>query len=502
MILLDFYKNVKENPGKKAVVCDMDSLTYLELDHYSDLVASELIKLGVKFETPIGFWDESSVWVLVAILGIWKAQGVYVPISMRNPEQRVKKMLRESGVKIILTTSRNIDSSIAHTIYIEDCVSKNTAFEKMHHDNNPDALAYILFTSGSTGIPKGVMIEHKSMYNHLLAKKKLIGADQKSRIAQDAGIGFVISIWQLLLPLMTGATVYIITDNNKIHLKRYIRCLQEYRIQILEVVPTYLSLLLKYIKDKGIIFDELQYLIVTGEKFNIKLARECMMCFHEVSIINAYGPTEASDDVSHYTLQRGIEYDAIPIGEVIDHMRIDILDDELHTVPNGTKGNIVITGVGIARGYINQNDVGMNNFQMGLVLENERSYITGDYGYINQNNDLIYCGRKDNLIKLNGFRVDLSEIEHALLEIPGVINAVIIVEENSINTLSELYAYIELSEKQKGLGKSIRDALAEKLPYYMIPSRFILCDAFPMGVNGKTDKVGLVKKYLGNSNYL
>lgn len=486
MFLRKFRDNVKKYPNKIVVVSGKESWTYRELDLYSDLVADELINHGVKKGVPVGYYDYASASTLAVIIGIWKVNAIYVPIAKNNPMHRVRVILEESNTKTLITADETVNIEGIHVVNINACIKKSRIGNSYVEDNDPDDIAYILFTSGSTGKPKGVMTEHRGILNHLMAKEKILNITCDSKILQDASLGFVISIWQLLLPLIVGSTTYIVDAQYRNNIHKYIERLREYKIQIIEVVPTYLELLINYVMSKGITLEELQYIVVTGERFNKSLAKQCFQCFKGVKVINAYGATEVSDDVLHCIVDPSINYDEIPIGKAIDNMRIDILDDNYMPVENGKTGNIVLTGISVSKGYINSVNED-KKFVNNIVSEDSRSYITGDYGYIGSDGLCYYCGRKNSFVKVNGMRVDIGEIETLLRDIPFIEDAVVILQGKSSNQMSELHAFLKLKSKKENIPILIYDALIKKVPYYMIPTLYTFCSSFPVAINGKID---------------
>ncbi len=495
MFLVEFNRMVKLCPERTAVACGNESVTYSDLDNKSTILANMLRDFGVHTDSLIGYWDNRSIETIIAILGIWKAKGAYLPIDLHNPVDRVKTMVHDSGTRIlIMNKARECD--FAQVISLHDLfLSQYSVDDWEEPSTNPDDLAYVIYTSGSTGKPKGAMIEHKGMYNHLLSKMGILHLDESSHVAQNANIGFVISIWQLILPLMLGATTYIFSDSDAFHLRKFIRLIQTYQISVLEVVPTFLYLLLDHLKQRSITLESLKYLVVTGEEFKAALANECLAYFQDTIIINAYGPTEASDDVTHYILGSNTQYDRIPIGSCIPGMHITIVDEHLVPLPAGHRGKIVITGIGVGRGYINDQANTEKSFYHGLFSDHERSYDTNDVGYISEQSICYYCGRIDNQVNIHGFRIELEEIENRLQSIAFIKDAVVQVVSSNDNRSETLHAYILLEDPADPVCDSdIQSKLSAILPYYMIPEKYTICGSFPTGMNGKIDRTKLIER--------
>lgn len=353
-----------------------------------------------------------------------------------------------------------------------------------------DDIAYIIFTSGTTGVPKGAMVTHEGMYNHLQAKKEFLQFTEETRLAQTANIGFDISIWQLVLPLMLGATVYFVRENEIMNLKKITRYILNNGIQILEIVPSYLDRWLNYLQNRNIFLPSLQYLFVTGEVFNPDLANRSVQYFKRIKIVNAYGPAEAADDVTHYILDENVHYDNVPLGISIPGMRIDILDEQKQPVPAGVKGTIYVTGVGVGKGYINAPDKTASSFFDNLLVPDSCSYDTGDTGYIGKDGLLYYCGRMNNQVKISGHRIELEEIEMRLQLANNIRDAIVEAKEDFSQGEKRLIAYVVLNHQDEMPTKEhLTQELEKTLPYYMIPKEYCICGEFPLSGNGKVDRM-------------
>lgn len=491
MLLADFYRILSRHPNRVAVDDGEKILTYTQLNDLSSTLAEELQKQGIEPGNVVGYWGSRSREILVVILAIWKVQAVFLPINEECPLRRARYICEQSQAKLVISCTYDCPIDFIDVLSLKKTMfyphhKINTSF---YGDNPPDSPAYILFTSGSTGVPKGVITDHKGLYNHLLAKKKILEFTQDSRVLFNSNIDFVISIWQQLLPLMVGSTVFVLPKAGNMHLHLLAQCLMEKKISILEVVPSFLSLLIRtnfFLKLSGY---SLQYLVVTGEKFEPHLANACMAACPDTKIINAYGLTETSDDVAHYQLEH-IEYrEAVPIGREIDNIHISILKDNGEQALEGEIGTIVIKGIGVAQGYVHNVEETKKHFQIRDGASTESVYVTSDYGF--QKNGLFYCcGRNGEFIKINGNRIEIAEIERALRECPVIEDAVVVVCENHGN--NELHAYLKAKTEQHGIRtENIRAHLKSVVPLYMIPSRYFVCQSFPVNQNGKIDRARL-----------
>ena len=500
MFIQDFKMAVKKFPNKPAAFYKGEYITYSELDYKSSQLAAYLIKRFGRNSGVIGYYGERSIETLIAILGIWKSGASYLPIEPIIPHERKKIIYKESGVRLLLVDYYDDMSELIECMPISEILSKQQHGQVIEIDTDNahcDDVAYIIFTSGTTGVPKGAMITHKGMYNHLLAKKEFLDFSEETKLAQTANIGFDISIWQLILPLMLGAAVFFVMENEIMNLKKITNYILKNDIQILEVVPSYLDRWLNYLSNRNIIIPSLKYLFVTGEMFNPNLANRSVQYFKQVKIVNAYGPAEAADDVTHYILDKNIHYDNVPLGSSIPGMQIDILDEQKQPVPMSVKGTIYVTGVGVGKGYINNPDKTAESFHDNLLVTGKCSYDTGDTGYIDEDGLLYYCGRNNNQVKINGHRIELEEIEMRLQLADNIKDAVVEASEELGSLGKKLIAFVVLKCPSKIPTKEYLDTeLKKTLPHYMLPKEYYICRYFRLSKNGKIDRTKISEQII------
>lgn len=364
----------------------------------------------------------------------------------------------------------------------------------------PGDLAYVIYTSGSTGTPKGVMIEHAGMLNHILAEIEELGINAQSVMAQNASQCFDISVWQFLTTLITGGKTIIYSNELIMTPDKFVEQIISDGVTILEVVPSYLSLLLDYLEEKEVQLPALQYIMPTGEILTLELVKRWFRNYPDKKMINAYGPAEASDDVAQYLMVQPPEFKTIPIGKPIRNMNIYITDRNVNLCPVGVVGEICVSGIGVGRGY--RNDPGKTRevfledpFRKGQGI---RLYKTGDLGKWLPDGNIEFIGRKDYQVKIRGFRVELTEIELKLASYPGVKESVTVVRDDGNGNLT-IYAFL-VADHQVG-SSELREYLLKELPDYMVPSYFVLLDKMPLTPNGKIDRKALPgpEKSLGSS---
>ncbi len=362
---------------------------------------------------------------------------------------------------------------------------------------NPNSLAYVIFTSGSTGRPKGVMIEHRGMVNHIHAKIKELQITGTSSIAQNASHTFDISVWQFFTAFMVGGKTIIYRDEIMFDPGQFIhRIIKDY-ITILEVVPSYLAVMLETLTagDNYNRFRSLCYLVVTGEALNPALVKRWFEKYPWIKMVNAYGPTEASDDITHHIMVKAPDTLRIPIGKPLANLTIYILTENLNLCPIGVSGEICVAGIGVGRGYMNNPELTAEKFISPGNRSNRssRSYIskklykTGDLGRWHPDGTIEFLGRKDHLVKISGHRIELGEIESRLMTHHSVKEAIVIEQEKE--SQKNLCAYIVADPSLED--SELRNHLARRLPYYMIPTYFVKIEKVPLTSNGKLDRKSL-----------
>ncbi|MCX6582595.1 MAG: amino acid adenylation domain-containing protein [Candidatus Aminicenantes bacterium] len=383
----------------------------------------------------------------------------------------------------------------------------------------PADLAYVIYTSGSTGQPKGVLIHQQGMINHLYAKINDLSITGEDIIAQTAPAGFDISVWQFLAALLVGGMTHIIDKETVLEPMEFLKELQQGRVTILESVPSLMTVFLDVVgTGRSNTLNHLRWMLATGEPLTPPLARKWYSHYPAVKLLNAYGPTEASDDITHHivavlpALPAETQFN-IPVGKPLRNLQIYILDKNLSLCPVGVRGEICVAGIGVGKGYWKDPQKTATSFISNPFLDdiNDPNYAvlyrTGDTGYFAEDGTIYCLGRIDNQVKIRGNRIELEEIEKRLLEHPRVKETVIIVRGGSEKEAGEkeLHAYITNNAAAGtaddagaeahlvALAEQLRDYLSGSLPDYMIPARFIPIEQIPLTPNGKIDRKALEK---------
>jgi amino acid adenylation domain-containing protein len=484
-----FEQQVQNNPDKLAVACDGKSLTYSELNVCANRVANSLIAKGTKVETAVGVLLDRSVNVYIARQGILKSGGAFVVASPEYPEERVRYILEDSGAKFVLTTEKIKDSygdmwsTLSCTPLIIDELLKK------ENDENPDIkisehdLCYCIYTSGSTGNPKGVMIEHDNLFNFLNCNEKNHGTTEivnhSSVLLALAAMTFDMSIQEEFLPLTSGRSVMIATDEEIQNPEILAVSMMKYSVDAMITTPSYLSLLLDLPKSREALKNVRCY-VVGAEAFQSKLYDKIISVNKDALIMNGYGPTEATICCTTKVLTSG---ENITIGYPSANVYTYIIDDEGNELPDGQVGELLICGRGVGRGYVNLPERTAQSF---IEFRGMRGYKSGDLALINSDGEIEFHGRKDNQVKLRGLRIELGEIETVINSISGVTNSIVIAVDNTY--LCAYYtATREISHNE------ISDYCAEKLAYYMVPDVYIQLEEMPLTQNKKIDKKALPK---------
>jgi amino acid adenylation domain-containing protein len=496
-----FEAQVARTPQTIAVNYRDRQLTYQELNERANRWARHLVKLGVGAETIVAVVADRHLDFLTAMLAIFKAGGAYLPLNPHHPADRIQQVLVQSQVPLVLTSSAwtsmlapmmsdLIDSQLVE--FAQLATSEYTS-ENLPVRCAPDNLAYVIFTSGSTGKPKGAMLEQRGMVNHLYAKITDLGLSAGDLVAQTAAQTFDISVWQFLVPLLVGGTVEIVPTEIAADPAGLLALVARQRVAILEIVPSLLRSIGQQIELNGAAPElALRWLLITGEALPPQLCREWFAHYPQIPMLNAYGPTECSDDVTHYPIYESPPATSwnIPIGRPIANTQLYILDRQLQPVPIGVAGQLYVGGAGVGRGYLSAPQL----TQQALIANpfgqsaDDLLYKTGDKARYRPDGNIEFLDRIDFQVKIRGFRIELGEIEAFLAQHPDI-QGVTVIDRAEHPDDRYLAAYIVAS--QVLTTTDLRDFLKQKLPEYMIPSAFVFLDAIPLTANGKIDRQAL-----------
>ncbi|HEY7215938.1 MAG TPA: amino acid adenylation domain-containing protein, partial [Thermoanaerobaculia bacterium] len=489
-----FDAQAASTPAAPAATCAGEAFTYAELSARADRLARHLRRLGCGPESRVGVAMERTLDLLVALLGVLKAGAVYVPLDPEYPRERLAFLLEDARPAALLTQESLRDRlPIPAGLPVVLPAALPEIAGRLDPALDGDRLAYVIYTSGSTGRPKGAMVAHRGMLNHLRAKVAALGLDRQSRVAQTASPCFDISVWQLLAPLLTGGSVHIAAEAAVMDPELLLRFASRERITVLEVVPSLLGGMLDFLAAEGGTIDLscLRWLIVTGEACAPALSRRWLELVPHARLLNAYGPTECSDDVTHYWLA-GPDCGpslALSIGRPVVNTRIYVVDPGQRPVPPGVAGELCVAGRGVGRGYLGLPVRTAEAFVPDSLSgePGSRLYRTGDLARWLADGTLEFLGRLDHQVKVRGFRIELGEIEAALVALEGVREAAVLVRED-VPGDPRLVAYVAGDVIRH---PSLRDRLRQRLPEHMVPAAFVTLPALPLTPNGKVDRKAL-----------
>ncbi|MDF5721980.1 MAG: amino acid adenylation domain-containing protein [Rhizonema sp. PD37] len=526
-----FETQVEQTPDAVAVVFDEEQLTYQQLNQCANQLAHHLQILGVKPEVFVGIYLERSLEMVVSLLGVLKAGGAYVPLDPTYPKDRLAFMLEDAQVSVLLTQEKFLEGLPEHRARVV-CLDKDGEVLGRESVDNPvskvtlNNLAYAIYTSGSTGQPKGVMNIHIGICNRLLWMQATYQLTALDRVLQKTPFSFDVSIWEFFWPLTTGACLVVARPGGHQDAAYLVQLIQKQQITTLHFVP---SMLQVFLEEPNLeTCHNLRQVMCSGEALPLKL-QERFFARLNANLYNLYGPTEAAVDVTFWACERHSHKHIVPIGRPIANTQIYLLDTNLQPVPVGATGELHISGIGLARGYLNQAKLTALKFIPNPFSHEPgtRLYKTGDLARYQLDGSIEYLGRVDYQVKLRGFRIELSEIEAVLSQHPAVREVVVLVrdtkrsekrrdftpiaEVENPSTITGLRRLLkgEIAELQAEYHKErlvaycvtrvqpaptvteLRRFLLEKLPDYMIPTAFVMLDALPLMPNGKIDRRSL-----------
>jgi len=487
-----FEEYVEKAPNDIALVFGEESMTYAELNKSSNQIGRLLIRKGVQEETIVSMMLERSPLMVATILGIWKACGAYLPLDVDYPKKRIIETLNDSKTKVLVTQSKYVFPELEEEfngviIKLDEGKWKNLSSRNLNPKTDMNSLAYVIYTSGSTGKPKGAMVEHQGMMNHIHAEIKEFNLSKESTIAQNASHCFDISVWQFFTPLVCGGRVAIYSNELILRMDQFISSFIQDKVNILEVVPSFLEVLLNQLASRKQPLPDLEYLMITGEEIKPKLVQRWFAQYPDIKVVNAYGPAEAADDIAQYTMEKAPDVMNIPIGKPLQNLNIYIVDEFMNLCPIGIKGEIAVSGVGVGRGYLNDSIKTAEVFMRDpfKVDEGLRLYKTGDLGRWLPDGNIEFLGRADHQVKIRGFRIELGEIESHILKFNDVKEVVVVARDDETGD-KYLCAYL-VSEEEISVNE-LKQQLSDVLPNYMIPSYFVRLERMPLTKNGKVDK--------------
>ena len=525
-----FEAQVARSPAAPALLVEQQSLSYAELNERANQLAHYLLQLGVQPDQRVAVCLERGVAMVVALLAVMKAGGAYVPLDPAYPQDRLVYMLADSSPVALLTEQSllpMVQSLVQQVQQMQPALAQGLAVVDLAADSssnlspsqpvpwqacatsNPQVagltaqhLAYVIYTSGSTGMPKGVMNAHTGVVNRLLWGQAQFGMTPDERVLQKTPFSFDVSVWEFFWPLSCGAQLVMARPQGHQDPQYLEQIIEQAGITTMHFVPSMLQVFLAQFSQANV--SSLRRVMCSGEALPYALQQRFFACMPHVPLHNLYGPTEAAIEVTYWPCDSASHVGIVPIGRPIQNTRIYILDAHGQPVPPGVAGEIHIGGVGVARGYLNRDDLSTERFVPDpfAIVANGRMYKTGDLGRYLPDGAVEYIGRNDFQIKIRGFRIELGEIEARLAAHPGVAEAVVVAHETAAGTQLVAYFSAQRDADQDALrSEKLRSYLGAGLPEYMVPAVLMQVDAFPLSANGKLDRKALPAPELHSSQY-
>ncbi|MEQ8168655.1 MAG: amino acid adenylation domain-containing protein, partial [Candidatus Eremiobacterota bacterium] len=476
-------KEAELHPEKTAVVYRDEKLSYRELNERANKLAHFLRREGVRPESRVGIFLEPSCHMIVSALGVIKAGGAYVPIDPFYPAERINYMMSDSEALVLITEpalAEKIKPSIKVLDITDPYIYTGTG-ENLPVLNSPKDLAFIIYTSGSTGKPKGVMLEHHSLVNLCLWFNSNRQLSEKDNMAKFASFGFDASILEIFPSFVSGATLYVISDDIRLSPSELNTYFEENNITVCFFPTNFAEQFINQFDNSS-----LRWLITGGDK--LKTYRD-----RNYSVVNIYGPTECTVFTTDFIVDK--YYENIPIGKPMGNMSVYILNKYNRLTPVCVPGELCIYGAGMGRGYLNRPDLTAEKFAENPFVPGEKMYRTGDLARWLPDGNIEFVGRIDHQIKIRGYRVELGEIEEALKKLEGIKDTVVLAKtDKDGNKYLCTYYISDIKLKPSQLQKE----LSEFLPNYMVPSCFIKIDKIPLTTHGKLDRKALPETEQGD----
>ncbi|MEP7154362.1 MAG: amino acid adenylation domain-containing protein [Betaproteobacteria bacterium] len=502
-----FSESAARFPDKPGVCCADDSLTFREVEEFTNAFARELKAAGVSRGQFVPFFLEKSVRSILSVLSILKSDCAYVPIDFKSPGQRMQSILKATGARVVIVDDESqavfeqLIPEAEQPVLLNIGRFKPVDISPVQANNLSIDIAYVLFTSGSTGIPKGVMIPHKAIIDYIDWCVEVYALTDSDVISNHAPLYFDNSTFDLYCAFKTGATLHLVHEELNAVLPRLVAWLSARKITTFFCVPSVLTLLLRSRRLKPDSFPHMRHLIAAGEVLPRDILAEWMEMYPHIQFTNMYGPTEITVDCSFHVLHEKPDKDmiSIPIGKARTNMELFVRTaDGGLTQAIGAEGELLVRGTSVAYGYLGDAERTQKAFIQNPLNKffHDPLYCTGDLVRIDNNADFLFLGRADDQIKYLGYRIELGEIEASLVGIEGVHEGVVVFNNSAVESERELGALVSLDE---GFDlDALRAALQKRLPGYMVPSRFkIISEEFPRTPNGKYDRKQTLKLVFG-----
>ncbi len=491
-------EQAERTPAAIAIEHKDTQISYLELNRKANQLAHTLQKRGVGPGVLVGIYMQRSINAMLGVLGVLKAGGAYVPLDPTHPAERIAFMLSDSQAGVILTDETLAEKLPENSASVLSLGDDWQAFRQESYENpgaevNHQSLAYVMYTSGSTGLPKGVAMPHRALTN-LIEWQLRRSTVPKAKTLQYTTLSFDVSFQEIFATWCAGGTLVLISGEEIRDFQRVGKVLAEAKVERLFIPFVGLQHLAEVLDDETLDALRLKEVNTAGEQLRITPPIARLFSRLEGCVLhNHYGPTETHVVVAHRLTGRPEDWPTLPpIGRPIDNTQVFILDDQLEPVPIGVTGDLYVGGAGLARGYLNRPEENRERFIPHPFNDapDGRLYKTGDLARYLTNGEIEYLGRTDDQVKVRGFRVELGEIETILAQLPEIQTCVVSLRGDRLGE-QQLVAYLVPREGSKINFADITKNLRRRLPEYMIPGSLVQIESLPMTPSGKVDRRGL-----------
>lgn len=469
------------------VITEKDSFKYSDVKKIMLSFADDLIKRGCKAGDRIMVYMPKGIRQVCMVLAITYIGAVYVPMDYQYPIKTLLKCVENVDAKVIITSHEKSGLFDEKDIYVPDLKNVHDVEEFAPAEISIDDLLTIIHTSGSTGMPKAVMVTHKGLYNSLAFTNSKFGVNENDRCIALTNLAHDMEMYDIFGMLLAGAGILMPYQESSIDPRYWLNKMKQHKVTIWNSVPAFASMILDEIKpeDKDV-FSEMRLMIFGGDYLKCETVKSIWSLNKDITIVNVGGPTETTLwNIYHVVTEDDINKGIIPYGRPIFNTKYYLLNEKLEEVPIGVVGMMYCAGIGITKGYLNDEKSTNSNY---FIYEKtgERIYKTGDLGKYNENGEIIFCGREDQQIKINGKRIELNEINTALRNIDKIKDCTVLFDKDK----KQLTAFIISDDISDG--NIIQEQLSQVLPRYMIPSRYVKIDEIPLTKNGKVDRKKLL----------
>ncbi|UVL58656.1 amino acid adenylation domain-containing protein [Pseudomonas sp. B21-035] len=484
-------QQARRTPDACALLFANQQLSYGRLNQQANRLANRLQQHAIGADSLVAIAMPRSLELVIGLLAILKAGAAYVPLDLELPRERLRFMIEDSAVQLLLTAQAysGLGANLAPELMLDDLLD-----DEHGNDDTPlshvqgSNLAYLIYTSGSTGQPKGAGNSHEALYNRLMWMQAAYPLTSADTVLQKTPCGFDVSVWEFFWPLMSGARLAIAEPGAHRDPQQLLALIERYQVTTLHFVPSMLQVFVPELQPgQG---QSLRHIICSGEALPAELQHQVLQALPNTALHNLYGPTEAAIDVSHWTCRDDGSH-SVPIGQPIANLQAYVLDSSLHQQAIGSPGELYLGGIGLARGYHRRPGLTAERFVANpFGPPGSRLYRTGDLALWRADGQLEYLGRVDQQVKLRGLRIELGEIEHLLASHPQIARCTVQVREDCPGQ-QQLVAYLVLAGEQAlDLGQ-LGYYLGERLPEYMVPKVFVVLAQLPCTANGKLDRRAL-----------